>query len=74
MLATSTAQVLPQDPNQINTVAIGTGWEALTILEGFREAERVHEVCYMHFVGDGNSSVYPTLILEVPVWGRHKEA
>ena len=34
-------------------------------------AEKVHAVRYMHFVGDGDSSVYPTLLQEVPVWGRH---
>ena len=30
-------------------------------------AEKVHAVRYMHFVGDGDSSVYPTLLQEVPV-------
>ncbi len=43
--------------------------EADIILEGFLEAEKVHGVWYMKFVGDGDSSVYPTLIQNVPVWG-----
>ena len=32
--------------------------ETSTILEGFQNAEKVHAVRYMHFVGDGDSSVY----------------
>ena len=34
------------------------------ILEGFKQAEEVHAVRYKRFVGDGDSSVYPTLILD----------
>ena len=44
--------------------------EADIILEGFLEAEKVHGVRYMNFVGDGDSSVYPTLVQNVPVWGQ----
>ncbi len=44
--------------------------EADLILEGFLEAEKVHGVRYMNFVGDGDSSVYPTLVQNVPVWGQ----
>lgn len=40
------------------------------ILEGFRRAERDHGVRYITFIGDGDSSVYQTLIAEVPGWGR----
>lgn len=43
------------------------------ILEGFKQAEKVHGVRYKRFVGDGDSSVYPTLIDSVPVWGRYIE-
>ena len=32
------------------------------ILEGFLEAERVHRVRYTEFIGNGDSSVHPTLI------------
>ena len=41
------------------------------ILSGFKEAVRVHGVWYIRFVGDGDSSVYPTLIQGVPGWGRY---
>ena len=42
------------------------------ILEGFLKAEKRHGVHYTRFVGDGDSSVYPTLIDHVP-WGRSIE-
>ena len=35
--------------------------ETSTILEGFQNAEKVHAVRYMRFVGDGDSSVYTLL-------------
>ena len=41
------------------------------ILEGFQQAERVHGVRYLRFVGDGDSSVYSTLLQGVTGWGRH---
>ena len=44
--------------------------EADIILEGFINAERVHGVHYTQFIGDGDSSVYPTLIQKVPGWGH----
>ena len=47
--------------------------EADIILEGFKKAEQVHGVRYKRFVGDGDSSVYPTLIDNVPGWGRYIE-
>ena len=40
------------------------------IVQGFLEAERVHGVCYIQFVGDGDISVHPTLIQHVPVLGH----
>ena len=42
--------------------------EADIILEGFINAERVHGVRYTQFIGDRDSSVYPTLIQKVPTW------
>ena len=45
--------------------------EADIILEGFKEAEQAHGVRYLRFIGDGDSSVHPTLIQCVPRWGRH---
>lgn len=39
------------------------------ILEGFRKAEKQHGVRYTKVIGDGDSSVYPTLVAGVPGWG-----
>ncbi len=39
------------------------------LLEGFSEAERIHGVRYIRFIGDGDSSVYPTLLQGVLGWG-----
>lgn len=41
------------------------------ILQGFQRAEHDHGVRYMRFIGDGDSSVYPTLQAQVPGWGKH---
>jgi len=35
--------------------------ESDIILEGFKQAEEVHGVRYLRFIGDGDSSVYSTL-------------
>ena len=40
------------------------------ILEGFVEAEKVHGVRYTQFIGDGDSSIYPTLLTSVHFWGH----
>ncbi len=47
--------------------------EADIILEGFKQSEAVHGVRYIRFIGDGDSSVYITLIQCVPMWGRFIE-
>lgn len=44
--------------------------ESDIILEGFCKAESTHGVRYTQFIGDGDSSVYTTLLQHVPVWGR----
>ena len=44
--------------------------ETNIILEGFLKSEAMHGVRYLKFIGDRDSSVYPTLINEVPIWGR----
>ena len=44
--------------------------ETDAILEGFQQSEKVHGLSYTSFVGDGDSSVYPTLLQEVPAYGR----
>ena len=38
------------------------------ILEGFLKCETQYGLRYISFIGDGDSSVYPTLISSVP-WG-----
>ena len=40
------------------------------LLEGFQQAEATHGLRYTLFVGDGDSSVCPTLIGGVAGWGR----
>ena len=44
--------------------------ESSSQMDGFVKAEATHGVRYTRFIGDGDSSVYPTLLNEVPVWGR----
>ena len=51
-----------------NWNASSSEMETDIVLEGFLEAERVHGVC--QFIGDGDSSVYPTLLTSVPGWGH----
>ena len=43
------------------------------ILEGFKQAEQVHGVQCKRFAGDRDSFVYPTLIDNIPGWGRYIE-
>ena len=38
------------------------------ILEGFHKCEEEHGIRYIELIGDGDSSVYPTLISGIP-WG-----
>ena len=40
--------------------------ETHIILTGFKVAEKQHGVRYMKFIGDGDSSVYPSLVAGVP--------
>ena len=47
--------------------------EANIILKGCKQAEQVHGIRYKRFVGDGNGSVYPTLIDNVTGCGRYIE-
>ena len=53
-----------------NWDASSSEMETDIVLEGFMEAERVHGVRYTRFIGDGDSSVYPTLLTSVPGWGQ----
>ena len=38
-------------------------------MKGFCQCELVHGVRYLRFIGDGDSSVYPTFMQSVPGWG-----
>ena len=42
--------------------------ESDIILRGFQDSEKQHDVRYTQFIGDGDSSVHPTLVSGVP-WG-----
>ncbi len=53
-----------------NWNASSSEMETDIILEGFLEAEQVHGVRYTGFIGNGDSSVSPTLLTSVPGWGH----
>lgn len=53
-----------------NWTESSSAMETESILEGFRQSEQVHGLRYISFIGDGESSVYPTLLPEVPNYGR----
>ena len=63
---TACRQGIPHEQHMCykNWDASSSEMETDIILEGFKQAEQVHGVRYMHFVGD----VYPTLIQNVPGW------
>ena len=67
---TACTQCIPKEQHACykNWDASSSEMETDIILEGFKLAEQVHGVRYTHFIGDGDSSVYPTLI-NVPGWG-----
>ena len=56
-----------------NKEKLSSEMEPDIILEEFTQSEKVHGVRYKRFVGDGDSSVYPTLLEKVPSWGRYIE-
>ena len=66
------AMHIPQDRHTCykNWNASSSEMETDILLEGFLEAERVHGVHYTKFISDGDSSVHPTLIQNVPGWGH----
>ena len=63
---------IPKDKHKCykNWSSSSSEMEPDIILEGFLAAEKLHGVRYTRFIGDGDSSVYSTLITSVPVWGR----
>ena len=65
-------QGIPQEKHKCykNWDASSSEMETDIILEGFNQCEKVHGVRYMRFIGDGDSSVYPTLVTNVPIWGH----
>ena len=69
---TSCTQGIPKDKHDCykNWDESSSQMETDIILEGFRAAEKIHGVRYMRFVGDGDSSVYPTLLTNVPEGGH----
>ncbi len=73
---TSTVMTVPPVFPRTSISASKTGnrssseMEADVIVEEFLEAERVHGVRYMKFLGDGDSPVYPALVQNVPVRGH----
>ena len=51
-----------------NWNASASEMEVDIIVEGFIKAEKVHGLRYTQFVGDGDSSVYPTLIQQAALF------
>ena len=47
-----------------------TSMEANIILEGFRQSEEMHGLWYLWLIGDGDSSVYHSVVMGVPSYGR----
>ena len=39
------------------------------LLEGFCQSEQKHGIWYIHFIGNGDSSLCPALIAGIPTWG-----
>ncbi len=66
------AQDIPKDKHRCfkNWEASSSEMETDAIVEGFLVAEKVHGVRYTTVIGDGDSSVYPSLIQQVPGWGH----
>ncbi len=66
------AQNIPKDKHRCfkNWETSSSEMETDAIVEGFLLAEKVHGVRYTTVIGDGDSSVYPSLIQRVPGWGH----
>jgi len=63
---------IPQDKHNCykNWSSSSSEMETDVILEGFLQAEKVHGVRNTTMIGDGDSSVYPSLIQNAPGWGH----
>ena len=60
---------VPPHDCQKNWDGPSSSMETDILLEGFKQAE-LHGLRYTKFIGDGDSSVFPTLVTQVPVWGH----
>ena len=69
---TACAHNIPKENHNCfrNWDASSSEMETDILLEGFMQAERVHGVRYINFIGDGDSSVHTTLLQSVPGWGH----
>lgn len=56
------------DPTNENTNWTRTSSMESDLILGFLASEKQHGVYYNNFVENGDSSVYPTLISNVPKW------
>ena len=65
----ASAQDIPKDKHHCynNWEASSSDMETDIILEGFLDAEKVHGVRHTTMIGDGDCSVYPSLIQHVPL-------
>ena len=65
-------QCIPKEKHACykNWDASSSQMETDIIVQGFCESVRVHGVRYIRFIGDGDSSVYSTLIQSVGGWGH----
>ena len=60
----------PEHTCHANWTESSQAMEADIILSGFMEAESTHGVRYINIIADGDSSVYSTLLENVPIWGK----
>ena len=72
LCAISTRNDVTAPPHQCyrNWSGSSCSMEADIILEGFRQSENMHGLRYLWLVGDGDSSVYHSVVTGVPSYGR----
>ena len=72
---TACTRGVPQEKHQCfkNWNESSSQMESDIMLEGFKRAEEDHGLRYTKFIGDGDSSVFSTLVQFVPGWGRYIE-
>ena len=61
---------VPQHKCYHNWSSSSCSMEADIILEGFRQSENMHGLRYLWMIGDGDSSVYHSVVTGVPSYGR----